>query len=123
MRRVEEETMKLRPRNKVIHYNEDSYYDSLGVFDIDCIEDKHDLIECILRMIDYIHSGCPMEQKADYFMMCADLCYKFVRRFPMYKNFKHVFLNKLMEMLVNPYMNDKQKKSIQYYIATTQNSV
>lgn len=116
MDRFEKKMMKLRPRNESINYNEDSYYDCLGVFDIDCIEKKYDLIDCIFRLIDYIHSKCPDEHKSDYFMMCADLCYKFVVRFPMYKKFNQVFLKKLMEMFHNPFMNEKMKNSIHGYI-------
>lgn len=108
--------MKLRSRNKAINYNEDFYYDCLGVFDIDHIEDKHDLIDCIFRLIDYINSKCSIEQKADYFMMCADLCYQFVVKFPMNNKFNRVFLTKLMEMLNNPFMNSRMKNSIHGYI-------
>lgn len=108
--------MKLRPRKKTINYNEDSYYDRLGVFDIDRFKDKHDLIDCILDMIHYIDSGCPIEQKAEYFMMCADLCYRFVIQFPVYKKFHQVFLQKLQEMLDNPFLNDSHKTTIQNYI-------
>jgi len=108
--------MKLRQRKNHINYNEDFYYDGLGVFDIDEVEDKHNLIDCIFRIIDYINSKCPMGQKSDYFMMCADLCYKFVVLFPIYKKFNWVFLKKLLEMMDNPLMNEKQKQCIQGYI-------
>lgn len=108
--------MELRQRNKVISYNEDSYYEGLGVFDIDEAEDKEAMVDCIFRIIDYINSECPMGHKSDYFMMCADLCYKFVVRFPIYNKFNRVFLKKLVEMLDNPFMKKKQKQIIQDYI-------
>ena len=107
--------VSLRQRNNQIDYNEDSYYDRLGIFETKCLN-KHQLIDCILDMIDYIHSNCSKEHKAEYFMMCADLCYEFVVRFPMYNKFNHVFLEKLVEMLDNPFLNDKMKKSLHYYI-------
>lgn len=115
--------MKLRQRKKTINYNEDYYYDRLGVFDINYMENKYDLLDCIFSMIDYINSQCPKEHKSDYFMMCADLCYKFVVRFPMYKKFNRVFLGKLVEMLDNPFMDEKQKRSIHYYVCDVRKMV
>lgn len=105
----------LRQRKTPIDYNEDRYYDRLGVFETQFLN-KHQLIDRILDMISYIHSDCPKEQKAEYFMMCADLCFEFVVRFPMYKKFNHVFLQKMVEMLKNPFLDEKKKNSIRYYI-------
>lgn len=105
----------LRQRKIQINYNEDHYYDRLGVFETQYLN-KYQLIDCILDMISYIHSDCPNEQKAEYFMMCADLSYEFVVRFPIYKKFKHVFLQKMAEMLDNPFLDEKMKNSIRYYI-------
>ena len=112
--------VSLRQRKDKIDYNEDLYYNRLGIFETQSLN-KYQLIDCILDMITYINSECPKEQKADYFMMCADLSYEFVVRFPMYKKFNRVFLQKLVEMLDNPFFDDRMRNSIHYYIDNIQN--
>lgn len=107
--------MKLRKKLKKLNYNEDQYFNNIGVFDTKNLN-KYELINCILDIISYINFTCPIELKADYFITCADLSFEFVDRFPYYSKFNNVFLEKLEEMLHNPYMTDEHKSSIRFYI-------
>jgi hypothetical protein len=107
--------MKLRKRVDAIDYNDDNYFNSIGVFDTHRLN-KNELVECIMNHIDYIYSRCPAKLRPEYFMVCADLSFEFVMRFPEHKNFNIVFIKKLQEMLDNPLLDTKQHSSINYYI-------
>lgn len=110
--------MRLRSLS-CINYNEDDYFNKVGVFDDQGLN-KHDLIDCILHIINYTHH-IPNTLKADYFMLCFDFCHQFVIKFPNHKNFNCVFLQKLHEGLTSPIMNEKQKSSIRFYIEKIKN--
>lgn len=107
--------MILRKRTDTIDYNEDNYFNNIGVFETRRLN-KIEIVECIMDHIVYINSRCPVELKPDYFMMCADLSFEFVMRFPEHKKFNIVFLQKLQEMYTNHLMNAKQKTCINSYI-------
>ena len=105
----------LRERDFTIDYNDDNYFDMLGVSG-DVSYTKSQLIKKISQRMHIINKCNDNDNKSYQIMMCFRLGNEFVRRFPQYENFKNVLMNKMNDFLMEPVFNEKHKKMIRHYL-------
>lgn len=99
---------------RLIHYNEDDYFDSIGVFDNEVISTKINLMQRIMDSLQFVND-CDFELKPSYAMMCIHLGMEFVKRFPEHENFTNAITIKIFDMLNCPCLSNHNRDILENY--------
>ena len=104
---------RFRNRLKCINYNEDYYFDRIGVLDENDIASKYKHINKINEVINIINDS-PINSKPDLAIICMHFSNEFVKRYPEHDNFRKALKNKL-KILINEYTDKRDKSILQEY--------
>lgn len=114
----------LRPRNVIINYDEDAYFDSIGVeemivhnkFDNQVEKEKYKLrLISSLRMFLHAAYNAPDTIRHIYAMECITASMEYIRNIGDSENFKQVIKNKIQEFMKEPKMATYKNKLKKYF--------
>lgn len=110
-------TYSFRKRKNTVYYNEDHYFDTLGVFEEDILSSKTRLMDRLQDAIVQVHT-CHTDLKPIYVMACIHLANALVQRYEITnRRFHKVLKQKMQDLVREPTISKRDRSLLSDYLS------